>query len=201
MLSRDWCLVNRQSHVIRPVSLMTIDSNPNTACTHNNYSTSFGDQVEMCSLSNQEIESTLKSWNPRKATVTRIRQAFSKMKEVLEENADFPPSNRLSYVQAIFANDAVKSKQIWWIENCATCGAPDDIYKGSEIHLFLEKTTKVAIVDWLKNWFCIPKTWTSQTLIISGWLTVMHGWWYYYDLCWCQRRLFKLRPTSCCSSS
>lgn len=105
----------------------------------------------MCSLSDEEIRGACEHWNPRNATVPQIRQAFLKMQEVLKENSHFPPSNGLTYAKALFGPSAENARQIWWIQNCATCGAPDDILKGSEIHLFLATTTKSAIVNWLMN--------------------------------------------------
>jgi hypothetical protein len=107
----------------------------------------------MCSLSDAEIQQALSSWNPRNATVEQIRAAFSKVHDVLSEDTVFPQSRALKYLRDIFGNGAATTSQVWWIQNCASCGAPDDISRVdcSEIHLFLEVTTRAQIVNWLNT--------------------------------------------------
>ena len=38
---------------------------------------------------------------------------------------------RYEYIWNMFKTD-----RRWWIENCATCGAPDNVCKGQEVHLY-----------------------------------------------------------------
>ena len=105
----------------------------------------------MCSLTDGEIMDAASRWNPRNATVAQIRSAFLKVHEVLQANPNLYPSQHLKYANAIFGKNAEKTQQIWWIQNCATCGAPDDIQNGREIHIFLPTTTRADILRWLQQ--------------------------------------------------
>ena len=38
---------------------------------------------------------------------------------------------RFEYIWKMFKTDSS-----WWIENCGTCGSPDNVIKGQEVHLY-----------------------------------------------------------------
>lgn len=36
----------------------------------------------------------------------------------------------------VYVDNMFRKNPRWWIENCATCGAPDNVYMGQEVHLY-----------------------------------------------------------------
>lgn len=47
------------------------------------------------------------------------------------------------YIWKCFGPDSTENMQIWWIQNCATCGAPDEIIRGEELHLNTDPLDKI----------------------------------------------------------
>ena len=79
--------------------------------------------------------------------VEALEAAFEKIGRDVAREVDFEGiegSQIHDYVWKTFGPASTKAKQIWWIQNCGLCGAPDDLIRGEELFLMRDSVEKIV---------------------------------------------------------
>ena len=74
-----------------------------------------------------------------------IKEVFRKVGVDLASRMDLSvDQDPFTYIQKMFGPDSTAKDQIWWIQNCGLCGAPDDIVKGQQMHFMHDSVDKLV---------------------------------------------------------
>ena len=78
-------------------------------------------------------------------TSGEVIACFEKIGVQVAEKVDFSAGGAThKYVWDIFGPGATKAQQKWWIENCAGCGAPDDMKGHKQLHLLSDSAADIV---------------------------------------------------------